>query len=99
MAFLEHPFCLLLAQVCKFTLCWLKKTKTVITVAILASHVNKISLFPVRNLINAKCFSRHTDVFNSALQSSAPSLKLFNDHSGRYKAIYAQKKHFCPFGG
>ena len=44
-------------------------------------------------------FSRHTDVFNSALQSSAPSLKLFNDHSGRYKAIFAQIKHFCPFGG
>ena len=44
-------------------------------------------------------FSWHTDVFNPALQLSAPRLKLSNDHSGKYKTIFAQKTHFGPFGG
>ena len=49
--------------------------------------------------VKCEIFSWHIHALNTALQFSAPLLNLYNDHSGRYKAIYAQKKHFCPFGG
>ena len=98
-AFLEHHLCLLLAQVSKSTLCSQKKTKPPKTAAILASHVNKISPIPVRDLTNAKIFLDISMYLTLPYNSVLHLLSSPITRTGDIKPFMIKKCVFCFWTG